>query len=161
MRSEEIKRMAESTADAAFAVDGEGLVVAWNNAAESLFALPANEAMGRHCGDIVQGADECGEEPAVAVGEHRGGGGVHGGRVRPDQLAGGGFDRGGFANWRVPWRALRTAALADGAADRDRDGRRDRAVSTRNRLVCGGRSAVGFRPAAGDPSSTAGCGAVW
>lgn len=60
MRSEEIKRMAESTSDAAFAVDGEGLVVAWNHAAEALFALPASEAMGRHCGDIVQGADECG-----------------------------------------------------------------------------------------------------
>jgi PAS domain S-box-containing protein len=52
--------MAESTSDAAFAVDGEGLVVAWNHAAEALFALPASEAMGRHCGDIVQGADECG-----------------------------------------------------------------------------------------------------
>ncbi len=60
MRSEEIKRMAESTSDAAFAVDGEGLVVAWNHAAEALFALPASEAMGRPCGDIVQGADECG-----------------------------------------------------------------------------------------------------
>jgi PAS domain S-box-containing protein len=60
MRSEEIKRMAESTSDAAFAVDGEGLVVAWNHAAESLFALSASEAMGRPCGDIVQGADECG-----------------------------------------------------------------------------------------------------
>src|SRR6266496_1936670 len=60
MRTEEIKRMAESTSDAAFAVDGEGLVVAWNHAAEALFALPASEAMGRPCGDIVQGADECG-----------------------------------------------------------------------------------------------------
>jgi PAS domain S-box-containing protein len=60
MRSEEIKKMAESTSDAAFAVDGEGLVVAWNRAAETLFALTAPEAMGRHCGDIVQGADECG-----------------------------------------------------------------------------------------------------
>lgn len=60
MRSEEIKRMAESTSDAAFAVDGEGLVVAWNHAAEALFALPTSEAMGRPCGDIVQGADECG-----------------------------------------------------------------------------------------------------
>lgn len=60
MRSEEIKRMAESTSDATFAVDGEGLVVAWNHAAEALFALPASEAMGRPCGDIVQGADECG-----------------------------------------------------------------------------------------------------
>ncbi|HEX7294300.1 MAG TPA: LuxR C-terminal-related transcriptional regulator [Pyrinomonadaceae bacterium] len=60
MRSEEITRMTESTSDAAFAVDGEGLVVAWNHAAEALFALPTSEAMGRACGDIVQGADECG-----------------------------------------------------------------------------------------------------
>ncbi len=60
MRSEEIKRMVGSTSDAAFAVDGEGLVVAWNHAAEALFALPAGEAIGRPCGDIVQGADECG-----------------------------------------------------------------------------------------------------
>jgi PAS domain S-box-containing protein len=52
--------MAESTSDAAFAVDGEGLVVAWNHAAEALFALSSSEAIGRPCGDIVQGADECG-----------------------------------------------------------------------------------------------------
>ncbi|HCX29331.1 MAG TPA: hypothetical protein DHU55_06090 [Blastocatellia bacterium] len=30
MKPKEIKRMAESTSDAAFAVDGEGLIVAWN-----------------------------------------------------------------------------------------------------------------------------------
>lgn len=60
MRSEEIKSMVASTSDAAFAIDGEGLVVAWNQAAEALFALPAGEAVGRPCGDIVQGADECG-----------------------------------------------------------------------------------------------------
>jgi PAS domain S-box-containing protein len=60
MRSEEIKRMVTSTSDAAFAVDGGGLIVAWNRAAEALFALPANEAIGLHCGDIVQGSDECG-----------------------------------------------------------------------------------------------------
>jgi len=60
MRSEDIKRMVASTSDAAFAVDGQGLVVAWNQAAEALFALPASEAMGRHCGEIVEGADECG-----------------------------------------------------------------------------------------------------
>jgi DNA-binding CsgD family transcriptional regulator len=52
--------MVASTSDAAFAVDGQGLVVAWNQAAEALFALPASEAMGRHCGEIVEGADECG-----------------------------------------------------------------------------------------------------
>ncbi len=60
MRSEEIMRMAESTSDAAFAIDGEGLVVVWNKAAEALFALPASKALGRPCGDIVQGTDECG-----------------------------------------------------------------------------------------------------
>ena len=60
MRPEEIKRMTESTSDPAFAVDGQGLIVAWNRAAEALFALPASEAIGRPCGDIVQGTDECG-----------------------------------------------------------------------------------------------------
>jgi DNA-binding CsgD family transcriptional regulator len=60
MRFEEIKRMVSSTSDAAFAVDGEGLVVAWNAAAEKLFALPAPAAVGLPCRDIVQGADECG-----------------------------------------------------------------------------------------------------
>ena len=60
MRPEEIKKMVASTSDAAFAVDGDGLVVAWNQAAETLFALPAPEAMGRPCGDLVEGADECG-----------------------------------------------------------------------------------------------------
>lgn len=69
MRSEDIKRMVASTSDAAFAVDGQGLVVAWNQAAEGLFALPANEAIGRRCGEIVEGADECGPvcSPACTV----------------------------------------------------------------------------------------------
>jgi len=60
MRLEEIRRMAESTADPAFVVDAEGVVVAWNQAAEVLFALPASEAVGRSCGSIVRGTDECG-----------------------------------------------------------------------------------------------------
>jgi len=60
MRLEEIKQMVRSTSDAAFAVDGEGLVVAWNPAAEKLFALSAPAAVGLPCRDIVQGTDECG-----------------------------------------------------------------------------------------------------
>ena len=60
MRFEEIKRMVSSTSDAAFAVDGEGSVVAWNSAAERLFALPTTDAVGRPCREIVQGTDECG-----------------------------------------------------------------------------------------------------
>lgn len=60
MRREEIKEIAESTSDPAFAADGQGLIVAWNRAAEALFALSASEAIGRPCGEIVQGTDECG-----------------------------------------------------------------------------------------------------
>lgn len=60
MRFEEIKRMVNSTSDAAFAVDGDGAVVAWNQGAEMLFALPAAAAVGRSCQEIVQGTDECG-----------------------------------------------------------------------------------------------------
>jgi PAS domain S-box-containing protein len=60
LRTEDITKMVASTSDAAFAVDGEGLIVAWNQAAETLFALSVGEAIGRQCGDIVQGADECG-----------------------------------------------------------------------------------------------------
>jgi PAS domain S-box-containing protein len=60
MKAEEIKRMTESTSDPAFAVDSQGLIAAWNAAAEVLFALPASEAIGRPCGEIVQGTDECG-----------------------------------------------------------------------------------------------------
>ncbi len=56
----ELKEMVESTADAAFAVDGAGLIVAWNAAAEAMFGLPAAEAVGKRCGQILQGMDECG-----------------------------------------------------------------------------------------------------
>ncbi|HKZ78806.1 MAG TPA: LuxR C-terminal-related transcriptional regulator [Pyrinomonadaceae bacterium] len=61
MRLEEIKGLTESTSDPAFAVDAQGLIVAWNRAAEGLLALPATEAIGRTCGEIIQGADECGQ----------------------------------------------------------------------------------------------------
>lgn len=60
MRAEEISRLVASTSDAAFAVDGDGSVIAWNGAAETLFGLPAAEAIGRPCGDLLQGSDECG-----------------------------------------------------------------------------------------------------
>jgi len=60
MRADEIKRMVASTSDAAFAIDAGGSVVAWNEAAERLFALSTIEAIGRPCGEIVRGSDECG-----------------------------------------------------------------------------------------------------
>lgn len=57
----ELKEMVESTADAAFAVDGEGVIVAWNAPAAELFGVPENEAIGNSCGLILDGTDECGQ----------------------------------------------------------------------------------------------------
>ena len=60
MRLREIRALVESTGDPAFAVDGLGLIVAWNSAAGALFGVKAEETMGKPCRQIVQGADECG-----------------------------------------------------------------------------------------------------
>jgi DNA-binding CsgD family transcriptional regulator len=60
MRLREIKELIESTSDPAFAVDGEGLIIAWNQAAAKLFEVPTKEAIGKECGQILQGMDECG-----------------------------------------------------------------------------------------------------
>jgi PAS domain S-box-containing protein len=60
MRIREIKDLVDSTSDSSFAVDGAGHIVAWNRAAEVMFGLPAGEAIGKMCGDIIQGMDECG-----------------------------------------------------------------------------------------------------
>jgi PAS domain S-box-containing protein len=56
----EITELVDSTSDSAFAADSSGHVVAWNIAAEAMFELPADEAIGKMCGEIMQGADECG-----------------------------------------------------------------------------------------------------
>jgi PAS domain S-box-containing protein len=60
MRIREIKDLVKSTSDSAFAVDGCGQIVAWNHAAETMFGMPADEAIGKACGEIIQGMDECG-----------------------------------------------------------------------------------------------------
>ena len=60
MRKEEIRTLVEGTSDPAFAVDGEGLVSAWNEPAERLFGISAEQAIGSSCGSVVKGADECG-----------------------------------------------------------------------------------------------------
>ncbi|MCI0487071.1 MAG: LuxR C-terminal-related transcriptional regulator [Blastocatellia bacterium] len=52
--------MVTSTSDPAFAVDGQGRVAAWNRGAEELFGIPGDEAMGKPCGELVKGTDECG-----------------------------------------------------------------------------------------------------
>ena len=60
MRVGEIKDLVQGTNDSAFAVDGAGLIVAWNSAAEEMFGLTAKEAIGKACGQVLQGIDECG-----------------------------------------------------------------------------------------------------
>lgn len=61
MELRELKQLVENTADAAFAVDGVGELVAWNAAAETLFGWAAVVALGQHCSQLLQGADECGQ----------------------------------------------------------------------------------------------------
>jgi len=56
----EITKLVDSTSDSAFAADGSGQIVAWNHAAEAMFGMSATDAMGKMCGEIIQGADECG-----------------------------------------------------------------------------------------------------
>jgi PAS domain S-box-containing protein len=60
MRVREIKELVDSTSDCAFAVDGRGVIVAWNRSAEDMFGLEAQSAVGMWCGQILQGMDECG-----------------------------------------------------------------------------------------------------
>lgn len=69
MQLRELKQLVESTADATFAVDGAGLIVVWNAGAERLFGLSAEQATGRHCGEILRATDGCGPlcSPACSI----------------------------------------------------------------------------------------------
>lgn len=55
-----IRELVMSTADTSFAVDDSGRVAAWNTAAEAMFALPARQAIGTQCNEIIRGTDENG-----------------------------------------------------------------------------------------------------
>lgn len=61
MRSKWLLQLVQGTADAAFAIDGSGLISAWNRTSEELFGLSADEVIGRPCYPIIQGADESGQ----------------------------------------------------------------------------------------------------
>ncbi len=49
-----------NTADAVMGVDPEQRIVLWNEAAEALFGLKADEALGRFCYEVIGGRDEGG-----------------------------------------------------------------------------------------------------
>jgi PAS domain S-box-containing protein len=47
--------------DALFAFDPDLTIVSWNLAAEELTGVPADEAVGRRCWDLLGGHDERGD----------------------------------------------------------------------------------------------------
>ncbi len=49
-----VQQMVEGASDAAFAIDDRHQVVAWNRSAEQLLGYAPDEAIGRHCGEILQ-----------------------------------------------------------------------------------------------------------
>jgi len=55
-----VNRLVESTGDAAFAVDGTGAIVAWNDGATRLFGVARERALAATCTEIVRGRDEYG-----------------------------------------------------------------------------------------------------
>ncbi len=56
----DIVALVEGTGDPAFAVDGTRTIVAWNRAAERLLNIPAADAVGRGCVQVLAGRDERG-----------------------------------------------------------------------------------------------------
>ena len=60
MLKREFAKLVAGTSDAAYVVDHDGVIVAWNTAAERLFGITSNEAVGKPCRGIVRGFDECG-----------------------------------------------------------------------------------------------------
>jgi PAS domain S-box-containing protein len=48
--------------DALFTFDSDLTIVSWNPAAEELTGVPADEAVGRHCWDVIGGHDEGGTQ---------------------------------------------------------------------------------------------------
>jgi PAS domain S-box-containing protein len=77
MQFRELEELVYSSGDAVFATDGAGRIVAWNVAAEQLFGLPAQQAVGQLCGEVLCGVDECGPVCAPecsvrqAIGQHQ------------------------------------------------------------------------------------------
>ena len=49
-----VSDLAEFASDAAFAIDADAKIVAWNALAQRLLGYTPSEAIGRHCGDVLQ-----------------------------------------------------------------------------------------------------------
>ncbi|MEZ5427022.1 MAG: LuxR C-terminal-related transcriptional regulator [Pyrinomonadaceae bacterium] len=62
MKVDEIRKLVEGTADAAFALDSNGIIAAWNRGAANLFGVKNSEAIGKLCFEVLHGMDECGRD---------------------------------------------------------------------------------------------------
>lgn len=62
MNLREINGLVDGTADAAYALDPHGTIIAWNAAATELFGFERSEVIGRPCSEVTHGVDECGRE---------------------------------------------------------------------------------------------------
>ncbi|MBI2316612.1 MAG: PAS domain-containing protein [Betaproteobacteria bacterium] len=60
MKLREIRNLVESTGDAAFAVDRGGIIVASNKAAAEMLGMEGPQMLGKRCGSLIKGKDECG-----------------------------------------------------------------------------------------------------
>ena len=60
MRLVDIENLVNGTGDAAYALDQNGFIVAWNKAATDFFGLEKESAIGQACHKITQGIDDCG-----------------------------------------------------------------------------------------------------
>lgn len=58
---ESLAQSLADSADPAFAVDGEGAIIAWNKAAEAAFGYSGKQAIGQPCHLIVRGKDVFGD----------------------------------------------------------------------------------------------------
>ena len=56
-----VSDLAEFASDAAFAIDADARIVAWNTPAQRLLGYLPAEAIGRHCGDVLQATLSGGE----------------------------------------------------------------------------------------------------
>lgn len=62
-----LAELVASTSDPAFAVDLEGVILAWNTAAEETLGYRRAESVGRHCWEVLKGRDVYGNR---YCGEH-------------------------------------------------------------------------------------------
>ena len=62
MLAGDLSKLLEGTADAAFAVNDQGLICAWNRAAEKLFGYSAFEVLDKPCAPLFQGRSRLGTE---------------------------------------------------------------------------------------------------